>query len=176
MLKFFRITLSALLNQVKYKKTNRSTVGKAKSINAQLRYNNNNKKTFGTAFILQTSAELHRVQIGSVYQLEAGTGAHLFCHSALPHWLALSTSRKLCEPRPFMSWKLPNQKIFLLIKKRDHTRQIWACTCWLQISSSSSSEHSSFSLKGVQSLLHEVIALLYLALRVESAMFYSLHI
>lgn len=89
---------------------------------------------------------------------------------------SLSTSRKLCEPRPFMSWKLSNQKIFLLIKKRDHTRQIWACTCWLQISSSSSSEHSSFSLKGVQSLLHEVIALLYLALRVESVMFYSLHI
>lgn len=85
-MKFFRITLSALLNQVKYKKTNCSTVGKAKSINAQLRYNNNNnKKTFSTAFILQTSAELHRVQIGSVCQLEAGTGAHLFCHSALPH-------------------------------------------------------------------------------------------
>lgn len=49
---------------------------------------------------------------------------HLFRHSALPpHWLALSSSRKLCEPHPHQPWKLSNRKIFLL-KKKPHLSNV----------------------------------------------------
>lgn len=75
-------------------------------------------KTKRPLCVLQAPAESHGPPDRPYVSVREGTGdaeggPGSFSHSALPHWLVLSSSRTQCAQHPHQPWKLPDRKIFL---------------------------------------------------------------